>query len=88
MVNEAGVLVNVRDLWDAFRDTLSQSKRDHDDEDEDEDADDQDDVESNERQVLALFYRALAGLRYLGLIKQSKRKPGVECIQKTVWMGL
>ena len=96
MLNEAGVLVNVQDLWDAFRDTLSRSRRDLadcdevrvDDEEREDNDDDDDDRGTNERQMLALFYRALAELRYLGLIKQSKRKPGVECIQKTVWMGL
>ena len=87
MLNEAGVLVNVRDLWDAFRDTLSSQRIDQE---ADGDVDDEEDEEEegNERRVLALFYRALAELRYLGLIKQSKRKPGVECIQKTAWMGL
>ncbi|OCT54106.1 hypothetical protein CLCR_00163 [Cladophialophora carrionii] len=105
MLNEAGAVINVRDLWDAFRDTLSppptrrgsgeeeeeESVRDEEDEEDEEDEDGAGTgtkARRTERQVLALFYRALAELRYLGLIKQSKRKPGVECIQKTVWMGL
>ncbi|EXJ74217.1 uncharacterized protein A1O5_02512 [Cladophialophora psammophila CBS 110553] len=111
MLNEAGVVVNVRDLWDAFRDTLLHGARsrsdadagiaDHDrdvdvdaNDDEANETDDQDtsgkgDAEAEkEREALSLFYRALAELRYLGLIKPSKRKPGVECIAKTAWMGL
>ncbi|ETI25817.1 hypothetical protein G647_02593 [Cladophialophora carrionii CBS 160.54] len=102
MLNEAGAVINVRDLWDAFRDTLSSTRhgdesRSVEDEDEEEEEEDEDGTGAGagagakartERQVLALFYRALAELRYLGLIKQSRRKPGVECIQKTVWMGL
>ena len=90
MVNEAGVLVNVRDLWDAFRATHAQphSSRppSRDAQEEGEDVEDQDAID--ERRILALFYRSLAELRYLGLLKQSKRKPGVELLQKTSWMGL
>ncbi|KIY03311.1 uncharacterized protein Z520_00001 [Fonsecaea multimorphosa CBS 102226] len=111
MLNEAGAVVNVRDLWDAFRDTLASRSRDsrpdgeedteaeadeldednNDDDDNDENKDETKDdqvVSSDERQTLALFYRALADLRHLGLIKPSKRKPGVECVAKTAWMGL
>lgn len=96
MLNEAGAIINVRDLWDAFRDSLTSQERDRDGEsDADANADegdDEDDKDGNaeERHILALFYRALAELRYLGLVKASKRRPapGVECIQKTAWMGL
>ena len=83
MLNEAGVLVNAKDLWDAFRESVSSRSSDAVQDDED----DEQDKEATERHSLALFYRALAELRYLGLIKQSKRKPGVECIQKMAWMG-
>ncbi|EXJ57151.1 hypothetical protein A1O7_07496 [Cladophialophora yegresii CBS 114405] len=95
MLNEAGVVINVRDLWDAFRDTVSPGVRRRGEEEsgdggeeEGEGEDHEEDGAQSERQVLALFYRALAELRYLGLIRQSKRKPGIECIQKTAWMGL
>ncbi|OAL37389.1 hypothetical protein AYO20_03238 [Fonsecaea nubica] len=103
MLNEAGTVVNVRDLWDAFRDTLSHGTDspspdgdgdedadglDDDNDDNDDNEDGGDDKSDDERRTLALFYRALADLRYLGLIRQSKRKPGVECIAKTAWMGL
>ncbi|EXJ78330.1 hypothetical protein A1O3_09491 [Capronia epimyces CBS 606.96] len=125
MLNEAGHVVNVRDLWDAFRDTiapalagssgrkvdsvlqardgtevslsprLEQRRPDNEprEADEDEDGDGDGDgadmpSEAMERQALALFYRALADLRHLGFVKPSKRKPGVDCIAKTAWMGL
>lgn len=85
MLNEAGAIINVRDLWDAFRDTLTSNERDGD-----SGAADDEDGNAEERHILALFYRALAELRYLGLVKTSKRRPapGVECVQKTAWMGL
>ncbi|KIW65732.1 hypothetical protein PV04_07958 [Phialophora macrospora] len=91
MLNEAGAVVNVRDLWDAFRDTLSPPRHRGEgssDEEDELDEDGEGEGAGRQRQLLALFYRALAELRYLGLIKQSKRKPGVECVQKTAWMGL
>ncbi len=87
MLNEAGMVINVRDLWDAFQETWSR-RRDEEPADDEADQGSGDAENENERQTLALFYRSLAELRYLGLIKQSKRKPGVECIQKTMWMGL
>ncbi|EXJ88346.1 hypothetical protein A1O1_05276 [Capronia coronata CBS 617.96] len=116
MLNEAGHVINVRDLWETFRDMvtpalagkskkgiLTHGTRDREEEDdarssasqdeedqagEEEEEDDNATSEAVERQALALFYRALADLRYLGFVKPSKRKPGVDCIAKTVWMGL
>lgn len=125
MLNEAGAVINVRDLWDAFRSTIAPSSLDaketevaaaedadqdggggggKDDDEEDQGGEatattatpDNDDAEveatdadtDTERKALALFYRSLAELRHLGLIRQSKRKPGVDCIAKTAWMGL
>ncbi|KIW20204.1 hypothetical protein PV08_00779 [Exophiala spinifera] len=95
MLNEAGTVINVRDLWDAFRGMVAPSlghsgteqNGDKDTEDtEEEDHEDMD--EATERKALALFYRSVAELRHLGLIRQSKRKPGVDCVAKTAWMGL
>lgn len=122
MLNEAGSVVNVRDLWDAFRNTISTSPsfgkgggnsgdidrpnppsngvrrgadegegsdQDQDEgEGEEEDKDGDTGDEATTRTVLALFYRSLADLRHMGLIRPSKRKPGVDCIAKTAWMGL
>ena len=88
MLNEAGVLVNVRDLWDAFRESMSRGRNLEAERNDDGEAEGDEDGDTDERQILTLFYCALAELRYLGMIKQSKRKPGVECVQKTAWMGL
>ncbi|KAL2436739.1 hypothetical protein ABEF95_013725 [Exophiala dermatitidis] len=139
MLNEAGHIINVRDLWDTFRDTIAPAlvadadggaggdvaggrdkekrrrrkeatsttgQEDENDDDNDDDGDDdgageEDEDEDvgaatvsaepeteTERQALALFYHALADLRYMGFVRPSKRKPGVDCIAKTVWMGL
>jgi origin recognition complex subunit 3 len=80
---EAGSVVNARDLWQAFRGVLIPRERDEDEEDSGE-------VENggSERKVLALFYRSLAELQMLGMLKMSKRKPGVECLAKIVWRGM
>jgi origin recognition complex subunit 3 len=84
MLNEAGTIINVRDLWDTFNDMLEPTPTLA----EDSISNDNVDGEPKKRQYLALFYRGLSELRHLGFIRPSKRKPGVECIAKTVWMGL
>lgn len=84
LLNEAGNIVNVRDLWDAFRETIASTNAPETDEEEDVAAEKPDE----DRLYLALFYGALADLRHLGFLRSSKRKPGVECIAKTAWMGL
>ncbi|KAK5199159.1 Origin recognition complex subunit 3 [Exophiala xenobiotica] len=98
MLNEAGSIINVRDLWDAFRDTIAPTVlesemrggagRDDEKDREGSEGEGEGIDEANEQKLLALFYRSLAELRHLGLIRQSKRKPGVDCIAKTAWMGL
>ena len=89
---EAGVLVNVRDLWEAFWGVLK--PKDHE-EDREDTAEKDDGVEANgdgeggvvdERMALALFYRSLAELKLLGFVKGSKRK--IDCVAKTAWKGL
>lgn len=80
--SEAGGVVNVRDLWEAFKGTLIPPYHDEEERDEDENEG------SNEGQALALFYRSLAELQMLGMLKQSKRKPGVECLAKIEWEGM
>lgn len=87
LLNEAGNIVNVRDLWDTFRETVASANAPSVDE-----TDGVEDVVAEkpdeDRLYLALFYGALADLRHLGLLRSSKRKPGVECVAKTAWMGL
>jgi origin recognition complex subunit 3 len=91
MLNEAGSVVNVRDLWDTFRGTIGPginvNGSSHKTVDEGSD-DDGEEEEVDDRSALALFYRSLGELRQLGLVRPSKRKPGVDCIAKTAWMGL
>lgn len=49
------------------------------------------DSETTERHALALFHRALAELRYLGLVRSANDRrlnKGVEVISRTTWHGL
>ena len=86
---EAGSVVNARDLWEAFRGAMipRDQDQDHDRDVEEEEGEGVQDA-SNERRVLALFYRSLAELQMLGMVKMSKRKPGVECLAKVAWRGM
>ncbi|KEF59998.1 uncharacterized protein A1O9_04847 [Exophiala aquamarina CBS 119918] len=85
LLNEAGNVVNVQDLWDAFCDTVVHTSIPGVEGEENGPAPDKD---GDERRSLTVFYRALADLRHLGLVRPSKRKPGVDCIVRTAWMGL
>ncbi|TAQ86545.1 hypothetical protein B7494_g5143 [Chlorociboria aeruginascens] len=67
---DAGSLINVFDLWTAFLATVGK---------EEDDA-------SDERQTLMLFYRALADLKSLGMLKQSRKK--TDHLAKLAWKGL
>lgn len=82
---DAGAVINVRDLWEAFRSTVCQ-----DDGDDDDEETPPVDGKVSARTGLALFYRALAELDMLGLVKQTKKRPapGVDCIVKAGWNGL
>lgn len=68
---EAGNLINIFDLWTAFVANLG-PEYDEDD--------------NNERQALMLFYRGLADLKLLGMIKQSRKK--TDHLTKLAWKGL
>ena len=97
---EAGGVVNVRDLWEAFRAIVvdRHEKEDGGEEEEEEEReeriqgkDGEKDVAEvtgviEERMALALFYRGLAELRMMGFVKPTKRK--VDCLAKTAWRGL
>lgn len=67
---ESGSLINVFDLWKAFWTIIGG---------EDEDA-------CDERLALMRFYRSLAELKALGMVKPTKKK--VDHVSKTTWMGL
>jgi origin recognition complex subunit 3 len=67
---ETGGLINVFDLWSAFHTIVG--------------ADDGE--ERDERSCLMLFYKALADLRLLGMVKNSKKK--TDHLAKLSWKGL
>lgn len=58
MYLETGSLINIFDLWSAFFEMVSGGEE----------------QKIDERDALVLFYRALADLKSLGMIKQSKKK--------------
>ncbi|APA06906.1 hypothetical protein sscle_02g016760 [Sclerotinia sclerotiorum 1980 UF-70] len=68
---EAGNLINIFDLWTAFVANLGPEYDEGDD---------------SERQALMLFYRGLADLKLLGMIKQSRKK--TDHLTKLAWKGL
>ncbi|ESZ99253.1 hypothetical protein SBOR_0364 [Sclerotinia borealis F-4128] len=68
---EAGNLINIFDLWTAFVANLGPEY---------------DEGEDGERQALMLFYRGLADLKLLGMIKQSRKK--TDHLTKLAWKGL
>ena len=70
MYLECGSLINVSDIWTAFHSIVGGDDCDG----------------SDERTALMLFYRGLADLRLLGMVKQSKKK--VDHLAKSTWKGL
>ncbi|KAK4131872.1 hypothetical protein BT67DRAFT_435990 [Trichocladium antarcticum] len=71
LYREAGALVNVADLWSAYYALVGGD-------------DDESDVGLGERAALVCFYRALAELRLMGFVKQSKRK--ADHVAKLKWL--
>ncbi|KAI9857506.1 MAG: hypothetical protein M1824_004766 [Vezdaea acicularis] len=67
---ESGALINVRDLWEAFYAVIGAEES----------------GEKDERLALALFYRAMAELKLMGMLKQSRKK--VDHVAKLAWKGL
>ncbi|KAH8815106.1 origin recognition complex subunit 3 N-terminus-domain-containing protein [Xylogone sp. PMI_703] len=67
---ETGSLINVYDLWSAFFAIIGS----------------EDGEGYGEREALMLFYRALADLKSLGMIKQSRKK--TDHLAKLSWKGL
>ena len=68
---EAGSLINIYDLWSAFVDLMGGSENE---------------MTIDERDLLVLFYRALADLKLLGMVKQSRKK--ADHLAKISWKGL
>ncbi len=67
---ETGSLINICDLWSAFLELFGG----------------EDGRDIDERDMLVLFYRALADLKLLGMVKQSKKK--ADHLAKVAWKGL
>ncbi|CZS94593.1 hypothetical protein WAI453_013319 [Rhynchosporium graminicola] len=70
MYLETGLLINIYDLWSAFFEMLNGGEE----------------QKMDERDALVLFYRALADLKSLGMVKQSKKK--ADHLAKLAWKGL
>ncbi|KAH8602888.1 origin recognition complex subunit 3 N-terminus-domain-containing protein [Bisporella sp. PMI_857] len=70
MYLESGSLINISDLWTSFFSIMEGEG----------------DEGCDERTALMLFYKGLADLKLLGMIKQSKRK--VDHLGKSLWRGL
>lgn len=69
---ESGALINTADLWEAFWTIVGSENAE--------------DEEGEKELVLALFSRGLAELKYMGMIKGSRKK--ADHIAKLAWHGL
>lgn len=67
---ETGSLINVFDLWSAFYAIVGG----------------EDGADCDERNALVLFYKALADLKLLGMVKHSRKK--TDHLAKLAWKGL
>lgn len=72
---ESGSLINVADLWAAYQAIVTPEQ--------DEDIQESESLRSESQ---ALFFRALAELKYLGMIRSSRKK--ADHISKIMWKGL
>jgi origin recognition complex subunit 3 len=70
MCLETGSLINIFDLWSAFLEMVGG----------------RDEQKCDERDALVMFYRGLADLKSLGIVKQSKKK--ADHLAKIAWKGL
>ncbi|KAA8902106.1 origin recognition complex subunit 3 N-terminus-domain-containing protein [Sphaerosporella brunnea] len=71
---EGGALINSFDLWSAFKSVVTGEDA--------EDGDEQVDVDTAQ----ALFYRSVAEMKFLGFVKQTRKR--VDHLQKFAWKGL
>lgn len=70
---ESGSVINTADLWEAFWTIVGGESV-------------EDDEERERERALALFSRALAELKYLGMVKNSRKK--ADHVAKLAWQGL
>ena len=78
MYLESGSVVNTADLWKAFWTVVSGAADETEEEEEEE--------EEETKRVLALFETGLAELKFLGMVKGSRKK--ADHLQKSAWRGL
>lgn len=67
---ETGSLINAADLWSAYHGIVGEDNEE----------------EQDERVALVLFYRSMAELKAMGLVKQSRKK--ADHVAKLAWKGL
>ncbi|KAF8544307.1 origin recognition complex subunit 3 N-terminus-domain-containing protein [Trichophaea hybrida] len=73
---EGGALINGFDLWSAFKSVING-----------EDANEDETRERiDEATIQALFYRSVAEMKFLGFVKQTRKR--VDHLQKLAWKGL
>jgi len=70
MYLETGSFINIFDLWSAFLEMVGGTEE----------------QKCDERDALVMFYRGLADLKSLGVVKQSKKK--ADHLAKIAWKGL
>lgn len=73
---ESGSVINTADLWSAFWTIVAPGQSEKED----------GEMEREREEALALFSRALAELKYLGMIKNSRKK--ADHLAKLSWNGL
>ena len=77
LYQDAGPLINVADLWEAFLGVVGDKKEDQGDEDEAA-------ADDKERRHLVKFYQGLSEMKTLGYIKPTRRK--VDHVAKIKWL--
>jgi len=75
---EGGALINGFDLWSAFKSVINGEDADDDGHEAGKKVD--------EATAQALFYRSVAEMKFLGFVKQTRKR--VDHLQKLAWKGL
>ena len=86
LLQEGGAVVNTADLRRAFVEVMKGGGNDNSEGEEEEDEGREDE---RERALVALFYRSLAELKFLGWVRRAGGKSGKgDCLVKGGWKGL
>ncbi|EPE05569.1 origin recognition complex subunit [Ophiostoma piceae UAMH 11346] len=83
LYQDAGPLINVADLWEAFLGVVGDKKEDQGEE-VNMDDDDEAAADDKERRHLVKFYQGLSEMKTLGYIKPTRRK--VDHVAKIKWL--